>query len=79
MSVPITAEHEQPARPDSKQVFTLTANDHCDGCGARAYVRCFVTGYKSEILLCGHHANKHEEALMPISLVWQDEREAILL
>lgn len=41
---------------------TLTSADRCDGCGAQAYVR-FIKN--SAVLdFCGHHTNKHADALM---------------
>lgn len=43
---------------------TLSAADRCDGCGAQAYVRVtLVAG--GELLFCGHHWNRHSEALKP--------------
>lgn len=49
----------------------LTALDRCDSCGAQAYVRAMLNG--SELLFCGHHANKHEPKLRPMAEVWHDE------
>ena len=49
----------------------LTGLDRCDSCGAQAYVRVVVGG--SELLFCGHHANRHEEKLRSVADIWQDE------
>jgi hypothetical protein len=50
--------------------FNPTANDRCDGCGARAYVRVGLmftntagTRKATEMLFCAHHFAKHEQAL----------------
>jgi len=40
----------------------LTAADRCDRCGARATMR-LVFGGGSDLLLCGHHARKHDDAI----------------
>lgn len=44
----------------------ITAEDRCDGCGveARAVVILDLPEPPNVILLCGHHANKHEAALL---------------
>lgn len=49
----------------------LSGLDRCDSCGAQAYVRAVLGG--SELLFCGHHANKHEAKLRPMAEVWHDE------
>ena len=49
-----------PAAPVSTP--KLTAQDRCDRCGAQAYVRAQVTA--GELLFCGHHANKHRDAII---------------
>ena len=49
----------------------LSALDRCDSCGAQAYVRVVLGG--SELLFCGHHANKHESKLRPMAEAWHDE------
>lgn len=68
---------------------TLTLNDRCDACGARAYYKAefaylvYETGNDvpfvkpGELLLCGHHAKKHEAKLSEISTRITDERWSI--
>lgn len=52
-----------PARP-------LTANDICDRCGAKAYVRALLgTG---ELLFCAHHGREHAKALAEVAIDVQD-------
>ncbi len=43
---------------------SLTAQDRCDRCQAQAYVRVVLTG-GSDLLFCGHHWSRHEDALRP--------------
>lgn len=50
----------------------LTGADRCDRCGAQAYVRAVLTA-GGELLFCAHHARHVEEALRPMTTVWQDE------
>lgn len=40
---------------------TLTANDRCDGCSARAVSQYLVDG--TVLTLCGHHTRTHASAL----------------
>lgn len=40
---------------------TLVSTDRCDGCGTQAYVK-LVKG-DAELIFCGHHFNKHGDAL----------------
>ena len=42
----------------------LTATDRCDRCQAQAYVRVVLPG-GADLLFCGHHWNRHEDALRP--------------
>lgn len=52
---------------------TLTAADRCDRCGAQAYV---VTDHHgTELLWCGHHADEHEDKILPFIVV--DERSKL--
>ncbi len=54
----------------------LTARDRCDqGCGAAAKV--LVKGLEGELLFCGHHYNKHEEALASWAYETVDERHLL--
>lgn len=36
-----------------REVWTLTALDRCDSCGAQAYVN--VKGLSGELMFCSHH------------------------
>jgi hypothetical protein len=42
----------------------LSATDRCDRCNAQAYVRVVLEG-GGDLLFCGHHWSRHEEALRP--------------
>lgn len=54
----------------------ITGLEHCDSCGAQAYVRVILND--SELLFCGHHAKKHEEKLRPMADVWHDETSRLV-
>ena len=56
--------------------FTLTANDRCDACGARAYHQVWIT-VSYELKFCGHHG-KEKRALIGDVFDWLDESAAIL-
>lgn len=52
---------------------TLKATDRCDqGCGAAAKVA--AKGLQGELHFCGHHFNKHEEAVRAWAFDVIDER-----
>jgi len=70
----ITETPEQVANPP--RIYTMTAADRCDQCGARAYVRATMHSL-SELTLCGHHGREHEATLRPAALDWLDETEAL--
>ena len=55
MEVPVTTTLTTPA---------LSATDRCDRCQAQAYVRVVLPG-GSDLLFCGHHWSRHEDALRP--------------
>ena len=42
----------------------LNVTDRCDRCQAQAYVRVVLSG-GSDLLFCGHHWSRHEDALRP--------------
>lgn len=44
-------------------MLNLTALDRCDGCSAQAYHVAKKSGF-SNLLFCGHHLRKHEDALL---------------
>lgn len=54
---------------------TLNATDRCDRCQAQAFV--LVKGIQGDLIFCGHHFTKHEEALYNWSYDILDEREFI--
>ena len=70
----ITETPEQVANPP--RIYTMTAADRCDQCGARAYVRATMHSL-SELTLCGHHGREIEGALRPKTLYWVDETAAL--
>lgn len=43
-------------------ITELTLLDRCDGCGAAA--KTIATKKKEQLLLCGHHTEKHREVLL---------------
>jgi hypothetical protein len=45
----------------------LTAVDRCDRCGARAATRVVFAG-GAELLFCGHHARKYDDAVRAVAL-----------
>jgi hypothetical protein len=58
---------------------TLSPNDLCDRCGARAVAR--TTHQEGRTLLwCKHHYEEHEDALGPLltfyALWWEQEKES---
>lgn len=53
----------------------LTVFDRCDRCQAQAFV--LVKGLNGELVFCGHHFAKHEEALYDWAYDIVDEREFI--
>ena len=50
----------------------LTAVDHCDRCGAQAYLRVELAG-GGELLFCAHHAREHSDKLREVAEHVQDE------
>ncbi len=63
----IDATTEAPSDAEAPLGF----GDHCDSCGAQAYVR--VTLPSGVLLFCAHHADKHRDSLSDSALVWHDE------
>ena len=68
-----TLTPEQKLMPD----WTLTANDRCDRCGARAYFRVTVRVDRSDLHFCAHHGREAEPKLRPICADWVDETDAL--
>ena len=52
---------------------TLSAADHCDVCGSRAYIRVLVNLQYSELMFCAHHGHEVEPVLLPKAVDWIDE------
>lgn len=51
---------------------SLSVTDRCDRCNAQAYVRVVLTN-GSDLLFCGHHWTRHEDALRPQASLVIDE------
>ena len=70
MRVPVatTTKDVQPAR-------TIPAGRRCDRCGAEAFAAALVK--EVWLFFCGHHFNRHEEALYGIASDIVDERNHI--
>lgn len=60
--------------PHGAQILarTLTVADHCDRCGARAYVRVLLPN-TLELLFCAHHNRQYAPALTKIAVEIHDE------
>lgn len=50
----------------------LTGADHCDRCGAQAYVRVVLPG-GGDLLFCRHHAKAHDDKLRAVAVEYHDE------
>ena len=48
----------------------------CDRCGARAYVRVLLPGYR-ELMFCAHHYRQHAGALATVAVEIRDEMEQL--
>jgi hypothetical protein len=55
----------------------LTASDRCDRCGAAAQIR-FVMRSGNDVLLCKHHGDKHEVALVEQGASIAEDTRALL-
>ena len=65
-------DDEELAAAGAQLLTRLTAMDRCDRCGAQAYVRVLLPGFR-ELLFCAHHNTKHASALAQIAVDIQDE------
>ena len=54
---------------------TLKVTDRCDRCQSQAFV--LVKGLQGDLIFCGHHFTKHEEALYNCAYDIVDERDFI--
>jgi hypothetical protein len=61
---------------DGALARTLTAADHCDRCGAPAYVRVLLPG-RLELLFCAHHNRQYAAALTKIAVEIRDEADRL--
>ncbi|WIB65414.1 hypothetical protein [Curtobacterium sp. MCBD17_040] len=59
--MPQSAPAIESITPTATTERTFTSNDRCDACGAQAYVA--ATFLASELLFCGHHYRKHQNAI----------------
>ncbi len=55
----------------------LSATDRCDRCNAQAYVRVVLPG-GTDLLFCGHHWSRHEDALRPQAVEIVDETHRLV-
>lgn len=55
--------------------YVLNAKDRCDRCNAQALV--WVNLLAGDLMFCGHHYAKNEEALKPYVIEVVDERSKI--
>lgn len=58
---------------EAAELPRLTSNDLCDACHVPASVRAL--SIDGELLFCGHHFTKHEDALMEWAYQIVDDRE----
>ena len=56
--------------------YVLGPSNRCDSCFAEALV--WVKGVSGELMFCGHHYAKNEEALKNFSYEIVDEREKLI-
>lgn len=49
--------------------------DRCDSCSAQAFVIVEIS--KKELLFCGHHFSKHQDALSKVATKISDQRYKI--
>ena len=59
-----------------KEEYVLKIADRCDSCSAQALV--LVKGVTGELMFCGHHYAKNEEAIKPFAYEVIDERAKII-
>jgi hypothetical protein len=64
----------------STTAVAVTAAEHCDRCGARAFVRTTFAadGGLHELLWCGHHFAAYELKIRAQAVLVQDERQRIV-
>lgn len=60
---------------EEKQERELKVADRCDSCGSQAFV--LVKGVSGELMFCGHHFDKNEDALKKFAYEIIDERSFI--
>lgn len=59
----------------TEKTYVLNAKDRCDRCQAQALV--WVNMVAGDLLFCGHHYARHEDALKPYAIEVVDERDKI--
>ncbi len=60
--------------PPAGTVAGLAADERCDRCNASGKLRVTLAG-GSELVFCGHHANKYAEDLVKIAVVYAADPE----
>lgn len=58
-----------------QKVAVLKVADRCDRCNSQAFV--LVKGVSGELMFCGHHYAKNEEALIKFAYEIVDERDRL--
>jgi hypothetical protein len=61
---------------EDKKEYVLGPTNRCDSCSAEALV--LVKGVTGELMFCGHHYSKNEEALSKFAYETIDEREKLV-
>jgi hypothetical protein len=59
-----------------KKEYVLGPSNRCDSCSAEAMV--LVKGVAGELMFCGHHYSKNEEALKDFAYEVIDERDKLI-
>jgi len=61
---------------EEKKEYILGPSNRCDSCSAEALV--LVKGVTGELMFCGHHYNKHKDALSKFAYEVIDERDKLI-
>lgn len=64
-----------PAPAEPQMRWRLRVADRCDRCGAQAFALAVVNGV--DLMFCGHHFARHEDALRAVASEVVDERARI--
>jgi len=63
-----------PTLTPPETVGAITADERCDRCNAAGKLRVTLAG-GSELVFCGHHANKYAEDLVKIAVQFKADPE----